>query len=268
MAKKKIAALTEAQFLERLRTKYQAPEWAFFTHVPCGTGSNANRYADGVALNTWPSRGFEIIGFEVKSSRSDFLSEIKNPAKSHEIQKYCDRWYMVTMPDIVREGELPKTWGLMVPHGTGLRIVKEAPELSPEPVTIAFVAALARTINKADILPEEILARIDAAAQKAEASAKERLNWRIESAEKRKADLEKDIAEFERLSGLSLRGWKHNATNVVKAMQALEEEDLVPKIEQLIEKFNRYLPALSNALIEIKTFRTDLNSDKTSGDLL
>lgn len=258
MSKKKLDALSEAQFIERLRTKYQAPEWAFFNHVPCGTGSTANRTADGVAMNLWPSRGFEIIGFEVKSSRSDFLSEIKNPAKSHEIQKYCDRWYMVTMPDIVREGELPKTWGLMVPHGNGLRIEKEAPELTPEKVTINFVAALARTIHKADFLPEEIQARIDAAAKRASDSMKERMKWQIDSAEKRKADLEAEIQEFERVSGLTLRGWKHNASNVVHAMRATEKEDLIPQIESMIQRFNNYLPALSKALDEIKSFRGEL----------
>lgn len=106
-----------------LRAKYAAPEYALIFEVRNGTGfaRRTARYADAIAMNLYPSRGLEIIGFEIKASRADWLRELKNPDKAEEIGKFCDRWYVVIGDkDIVKPGELPACWGLIVPRGNGL----------------------------------------------------------------------------------------------------------------------------------------------------
>lgn len=89
-------------------------QWVFLTQVRSSTGG-ASRIADAMAFNMYGSTGYEILGFEIKVSRSDWLSELKDMSKSDEIMGYCDKWYLV-VPDasIVQDGELPKNWGLLV----------------------------------------------------------------------------------------------------------------------------------------------------------
>src|SRR6266404_4533381 len=127
-----------------LENKYCAPSWAFFTEVKSSVGFG-NRRADGIAVAMWRSLGLEIHGFEVKCSRTDWLNELKDGGKSEEIFKYCNRWWIVAADDsIVRNGELPPTWGLQIPNGRGMRVATKAPKLAPEPLTVWFVAEVLR----------------------------------------------------------------------------------------------------------------------------
>ncbi len=96
---------TEAAVLTCLRRRYSeshgnGDRWAFATHVKSGAGFYDNtpgsfayhRAADAVAMDLWPSKGLEIHGHEVKVSRSDWLSELKQPEKCEPVKRYCDRW--------------------------------------------------------------------------------------------------------------------------------------------------------------------------------
>lgn len=128
-----------------LRSRFNAPEWALFMEVRSAAGFDARRTADAVAMNQWPSRGLEIHGVEVKVSRSDWLRELKDPSKSAPIQTYCDRWWVaVSDASIVKDGELPPTWGLLVLRGDKLVQKVEAPKLDAAPLTRTFVASLLR----------------------------------------------------------------------------------------------------------------------------
>lgn len=138
-----------------LRRRYAPPEWAFLEEVRNQTGyqKRSERYADGVAVNLWPSRGLEVLGFEIKANRRDWVRELKDPAKSSEIQKYCDRWWIVAGGrNIVHPGELPPTWGLMVVHGSGskqrLVCTQEAPKLEPTPLDRSFIMAMLRRASE------------------------------------------------------------------------------------------------------------------------
>ena len=72
------------------------------------------RTADAIAIDTWESQGLEVHGFEIKCSRSDWLTELKHPEKSEPFRRFCDRWWLVTSSkDIVKPGELPEGWGHM-----------------------------------------------------------------------------------------------------------------------------------------------------------
>src|SRR5438876_1169784 len=77
--------------------------------------------ADALAMSLWPSRGLELHGFEIKASRADWRTELRNPETADEIATRCDRWWIVAgSADIVTDGELPPTWGLLVPLGSAL----------------------------------------------------------------------------------------------------------------------------------------------------
>jgi hypothetical protein len=134
---------------DALEKRYAAPAYAFFTEVGNATGSNCRRHADAVAMSLWPSRGLELIGIEIKSHRSDWVRERDNAEKAEAIHQFMDRWWLVlTDPEIIKPGELPKTWGLMIPRGDGLVAKVEAQELTPKPITRNFIAALMRKFHE------------------------------------------------------------------------------------------------------------------------
>lgn len=133
-----------------LRARFCPPEWALFFEVADATGARQNRWADAVAMNLYPSRGLSICGFEVKVSRSDWLRELKTPSKSEPVQQYCDTWAIVTLAGVVKDGELPPTWGLYELDAGKLRQKVPSPALKPLPVTKAFVAAMLRRASEID----------------------------------------------------------------------------------------------------------------------
>ena len=88
------------------------------------------RTLDAVAVSLWPSKGLRIDGFEVKCSRADWRRELRAPEKAGEFLPMIDRmWVVAADRAIVPVAELPDRWGLMVPHGAGLTVVREAFDL-------------------------------------------------------------------------------------------------------------------------------------------
>ena len=155
---------TERDVLDCLARRYgerygNGYRWAYAEHVKSATGfamgSDRLRIADAIAVDCWQSKGMEIHGQEVKVSRSDWLTELRDPDKAEAFRPYVDRWWLV-VPDrsIVRD-DLPSGWGLMVATvGGGTRIVKRAPRLSPidlpRPMLASLLRATAATAAKRD----------------------------------------------------------------------------------------------------------------------
>ena len=107
-----------------LRDRYKPPEYAFLEEVRNDAGFDASRSCDAIAMSLWPSRGLDLQGFEIKASRSDWLRELKDPAKAEAVCKFCDFWWLaVGDAGIVLDGELPVSWGLLVPRGDKLVVV-------------------------------------------------------------------------------------------------------------------------------------------------
>lgn len=141
--------VTSADIKIGIRSSYSSGYQTFF-EVGNDTGSRVRRHADAVAIGIWPSTGHLVHGFEVKVSRGDFLAEMKDGLKSQEIFRFCNRWSLATPPGLVKVDELPPTWGLVTFDGRTLRTVKQAPRLTPEPLTPGFVAALVRRAGEMD----------------------------------------------------------------------------------------------------------------------
>lgn len=145
---------SERDLLDALHRRYSAvspgngPRYVIAEHVRSHAGFDARRTADLIAVDTWPSSGFQVHGHEVKVSRSDWLRELKDPDKAAEFVPYTHRWWVV-VPDcsIVREDELPAGWGLMALRGRWLRSIVTAPRREARPLTASRSAALLRAVQ-------------------------------------------------------------------------------------------------------------------------
>lgn len=148
--------MTEREMLDRLHVRFSqlvgnGERWVRAEHVRNRLAFDANRTADFMAQDTWPSKGTQLHGVEVKVSRSDWLRELAEPDKAEAFKPYCDRWWLaIAAPSMVRPEEVPDGWGVLVPyeHGRGLRILRQAPRLTREPMPIEMCIALMRSVAK------------------------------------------------------------------------------------------------------------------------
>jgi hypothetical protein len=146
------ATLTEADITGALYDRYRqvhgnGRRYAVAAAVRSHAGFDARRTADFVAMDLWPSKGLALHGHEIKVSRSDWLRELAEPAKAAEFIPYMHYWWaVVSGPRIVRDGELPDGWGLMVMRGPALAVVCKAPRRDARPLTPSRLAALLRAI--------------------------------------------------------------------------------------------------------------------------
>lgn len=201
-----------------LHRRYPAPEWALMEEVAPHTGGGT-RYADAIAVNLWRSRGHAIHGFEIKVSRSDWLRELKDPSKAEPVYRYCDHWWIVAPKGVVKDGELPPTWGLLELRASWLVQVVAAPRLEATPVTRAFFASLMRRGH------EQLDALAERKQRHAVTEARDDINKRVaEEVERRTRyhrDLEKTVAEFTEKTGLTLDQYSGPPIQIVRMAKQL-----------------------------------------------
>ena len=210
-----------------LRQTYAQPEYGVIEEVANATGFDGNRYADALVQSLWPSRGLELWGIEIKASRADWMKEKKSPEKAESIAAYCDRWYIVAGDEkIVRldENELPAAWGLMVPRGGRLKIVREATKSeSPKAIDRKFLASIFRRCSApdAELIESSVAIKVKEQLDASVQSKLSSIDWRNKHLEKELRQLNDRVHEFERASGLTLAGWA-NATKTGEAVRAVE----------------------------------------------
>lgn len=241
--------LKTPELMSRLMTKFAPPAYAFFKEVADGAGFQITRHIDGLAISLWPSRGLTITGFELKASRSDWTKELKNPAKAEAVARYCDYFYLVVGDrNIVKTGELPDGWGLIVPGGNGLKIEKEAPKTIAADIDRFFLAAVARRASEAIGQLADAQAKVRDYDQKLRAeyergvqTGKASVNGRSLLAEL--DDLKARVAAFEECSGLKVDRWdKSWPESTAKAIQTV----------RLLSKGEVYGSSISNAIRDLQ----------------
>lgn len=94
------------------------------------------------------SLGMKIIGFEIKTCRSDVLKELNHPEKANEMMKYCNEWFIVASKDIISIDEIPQEWGWIdtssrIDTSGRLHEVKK-PQWKEAELGVGFVACLLR----------------------------------------------------------------------------------------------------------------------------
>ena len=154
---------TERRMLDRLNVRYgsfngNGIRYARAEHVKVSAGFDARRICDYMALDLWPGgygkeAGPKLHGHEVKVSRADWLTERRDPEKAEAFRRYCDYWWLVVSDrSIVKPGELPEGWGLLVASGNTVRASKPA-ELNAdvEPLPRHVQATLTRAVTKTTI---------------------------------------------------------------------------------------------------------------------
>lgn len=195
-----------------VRQAYPSPEWAVFFEVGNTTGFGTRRHADAVALGVWQSRGFTLVGFEFKVSRSDWLREKKNPEKAEAVSAHCDAWWVVAgSADIVKVDELPEPWGLYVANEdrTKLKTVKPCQPFTDRDKTImkrSFAAAMLRKVGETTVPKVEVQRLVDEGLQAAFDRSPAGHDLKYLRAELQR---EREIIDgFKSATGVDLRGWQ------------------------------------------------------------
>lgn len=173
-------AMTAEVLLSRLRRHYiepsrRLPGGIFVPEVGMNGGYGAGRRRDAVYVGFTTTSGRQLIGHEVKVSRSDWVSELgRKTGKADAWADQCHQWWLVVSdPAIVRDGELPEGWGLMSPGKSVTRMAihrPAVPKVDHQPSWDAVRSVFARY----DTLRAEVLDAGRAAANvTARAEAKE-----------------------------------------------------------------------------------------------
>jgi len=229
--------------------RYERKAWACLREVGDATGYAGKRHVDLVAIGLWPSSGLEIHGVEVKVSKSDWRSEVRDPAKAEEgFRRFCDRWYVAAPQGTVATAELPPGWGLLEVHGAKVTTTRESDKLSPEPIGRLQVAAIARRLVE-QMAPSAVLeAARKSGAEDAREAAEKVARMKFERTHEALLALRKNVKAFELASGVDLASaWSYeNIGKVVRdvldgrAHRALntarsELKNLLDRIDTILE---------------------------------
>lgn len=245
--------VTSDDIYAALRLRYPLPEYVFLAEVANGTGWGANRWADALVMGVWPSRGLELTGLEIKVSRSDWTRERKRPDKAESIALYCDRWFVVAPPGVVPPDQVPPSWGLMELRGTKLvTVVEPRVPLTPKPVDRPFLASLLRCAVQQAVLPGK--EALDQAERKGYEAGKETAKRDVELATGKTADLARQIAEFERVSGVQINNW--TAGQVGAAVRCLVQRGGIGAVASVMNRLGQQASALA---ANVEAARVELN---------
>ncbi len=90
-------------------------EWLFLRELRLSTGrinSSAQRL-DAFALNCLPHLAMKRVCYEVKTSRADYLCELKHPLKRRVGMRYSNEFYFVAPGGMLDLKEIPAECGLI-----------------------------------------------------------------------------------------------------------------------------------------------------------
>jgi len=251
---------TEKDIKYLLSKRYTAPTHAFFTNVANSTGAAA-RYADGIAVSLWPSSGFQIDGFEIKVSRSDFLNELKNPQKSSVMMEHCDRWWIVAPKGVCNKEELPKPWGLFEVVGDKLFKRKIAHQLDNKAIDLNFFAALLRRSTEGMVHVDTLGERI----RDIDVRIREELRGEIEREKEIYNKLKNKVSEFEKSSGVEIDTWGHSAQEIGNAVRLILDGGIgnirweIERVERGMKDIAKNLPNIQEILKVAETIKEKLN---------
>jgi hypothetical protein len=176
--------ITERDMLDGLGRRFTqrsqgiGDRWVRAEHVRNGTGFfgyNEQDYlkygrsvgqlrtADYMAFDTWESKGHIIHGVEVKVSRGDWLTELRDPEKAAAFSIYWDYWWLAVPDAAIVRDDLPKGWGLLVLQPNGIVTRRQAPRNAdklplPVPIQFGIMRAVQKTAERAALRGLEVAA--------------------------------------------------------------------------------------------------------------
>jgi hypothetical protein len=128
----------EAPFIEALRKRFPPSSYTLLTQVSI-PAPHGFRVIDAIVLGRWVSRDLDIHGFEIKTTRANWLSEFNHPEKADPGASICNTWSLFAYPGVADPHEIPPLWGHLVLDDGSLQTKKEAPSASSKPLDRAFV---------------------------------------------------------------------------------------------------------------------------------
>jgi hypothetical protein len=171
---------------------------------------------------------YELAGFEVKVSRSDWRKELSDASKAEVWTDVVDRWWIVAPKGIVPVDELPAPWGLMevttVRKVEKLVVTKPAPLLTMQRHDIkrSFLVPLLRAAGAGLSVSVEKTALDEArreGAKHAEAEI-ERPKAASDDYFKRLRETQQVVREIEQVLGCHLGDWVKADTEKAKEVAA------------------------------------------------
>jgi len=116
-----------------------------------GYGKIVTGSIDVFVLNTYPSKQFQRMAFEIKVSRSDFLREIKNPNKRRFAMAMSNEFYFVAPKGLLKNSDIPLNCGLMevITYKENHHIKTVVPAIWRDnmPPSWSFVASICRRVK-------------------------------------------------------------------------------------------------------------------------
>jgi hypothetical protein len=204
-----------ADLRQLLAGRYSSPEWFLTFEVPIREGDGGRRI-DVLAVSRIASRGHEVHAIEIKVNRSDWAAELKNPAKAEGWGSAADRFYVATPKGLVAPIELPAGWGLYEPAAGGLHEVVPSllnpwRESGRDPVDRRMWVFLLRRALDGDESTVKVLTQkaYEDGRKYGELQGRESGKFKEESARRALAELQADVAEYEKASGVKVVGWEH-----------------------------------------------------------
>ncbi len=260
--------LTSTDLVKRLRARYEYPEWLVADEVTLEYQHKTFR-ADAMAVNLWVSRGLHLHGFEVKVTRSDWLKELQSVGKCEAARRFCDRWWLVSPPQVAVREELPEGWGWIQTSGEGLRIAKQAAQNeTPDKMTPELVVRLLRAAcEKSPVAVKacETAARESAAVyERAKKDLERQQQYDTRDFDRVKEENERLNAkfyEFQQASGIDMSSfrWNGDAKKLGKAVGSLARhkgpESVLRGLVRTLEEFDEFRKRLVILTDEIR--RTD-----------
>jgi hypothetical protein len=138
--------------IQRRHTSWDGkPEGLLIFELRTGTGYKAgepNRL-DAFFMAETLTQGLRRIVYEIKTSRADFLRELREPRKRRAALRVSNQFYFVTIPGLVKAEEVPLECGLLELRGNMLDEVVAAPYRDSMPASWLFFAAVARRLMAA-----------------------------------------------------------------------------------------------------------------------
>lgn len=232
-----------------LEIHYPAGEYVLMPEVSCGNG-----YMDWIAVGLWSSRGFPIIGHEEKAFRSDWLRELKKPAKQESHFKYLNQMYLLTTNDnVAKMEEIPEPWGWKHIKNDKVYTMKKAPQLAPEPIPKSFLTALIRRAASKEkyVHVDDIEDKIVEAAEKRKEHQSYLVKQELEEFER----IKEAVKEFEEASGLKIFGGKYDwnidpklAGQAYSLLKNCGVEDMVDRLGRISRDIKNVLGTIDESI--------------------
>lgn len=142
----KVYGLTKDQWQTLIRLlihkRHAKHGWVTFDEMRDGTGSDHRRTIDVFAFGIWPSTRYQRISYEIKTDRSDFMQEMRTPSKWKAWQELSNEFWYVTLPGVVKDGEIPEVCGHIEVQKSRLVIRKNAPWQDAGPIAPKLMASM------------------------------------------------------------------------------------------------------------------------------